>query len=1532
MALSNDEGETLELVNAARVKAYTDNLAPAIGLRGCDDCEGLDEALGETYTNPTDDFAPWYDPTDPATADFYGVYPLAFDGIDDSTRSIESAELIGDGSVVVNSRFTGKDIRVSGVAFAKDEAALNAGVSWLNSALNGTEEGRCFGDRLNLYSSCPAIEVLPPDFAEPYTLDQGTPSRMNLIRDPRATDATKWNGTFGTGGAGTETMVGGAGDGPVLPDGTQPTTYARYTWTTGNTGGSPVAGYTSIATDPPPLPGPFPAGTPFAAAIYVRPSVAVPTAFPYVSQQVGGADGPNVNLPSQALPANVWTRIGGTDQFTVVAETVNSHGVVLSAFDMPVGETLDVVAAMVTPYETTLGDYFDGYTTDAGGFVYGWVGETDASESVEIPEGDIDAEAAQWTTTSGTIEGTADGVDFNWDPSDYEKVACREVTGLIPGEQYQLRLRLAAYGDYYVSVGPDCVERYENLFTDPRLTATVMSTNGATVVDTRPSSGAPDGGSYFNRLVVASNTSSPMTMPMSPTGTSATPVVDSQQYTASWYESGAPDTGSALILDGVSPGRASTPDTAVLDITGDLDVRAHVALDDWASGANQALITKWAAAGTRSYLFQVRFDGRLRLYWSTDGAGAIESAFSTVAVPVTNGEPLWVRATIDVDNGAAGRDITFYTSTDGVTWTQLGSTVTQAGVTSIFSANANVDIGSNTDGTLDRLAGHVFSAEIRNGIAGTVVTNPNFNIQPAGTTSFIDGTGKTWTVTAPGVIGDAPSGGRVDWTWYDNAGAEISSETGSYHGETTGWERFTQTMTAPVGAEFVQVRLVITGFPVAEQEISLAQAQLNRGPTAADYIDGSYPDVRWTGTANDSTSLLEENVDYQTIFGWGTAHDPPTEPTVLDFVARSDSTFISIQPTDRGSILPTLDLLVEDALIRRVARPGVISFGTGDDAVPPSDGWTHLAPAGMEVTWYLNGTSVHTIARNPSGGSSSYLSSHGVERTVYGLEVGSRYRLMVEFDTSWAETDADPQAALIPIIDISNASGIVQTYEDDNLGTFQYFRVVEFSATATSAVLFFHPSATLSLGSFGSVSWLFHEYMVEEILEADETPPSAGRTQERTMYEVKASQGPILTNVRTSPCGVMGQITYSLRAGNPFKYRSPVFAGGLPSGVSQVVADVPCSADGLAQVINFAYNPSLETNAVDWSASGTSVTSGRTNVFGGYIGDYLFQATAVPGVGRVDSITMDYSTATAASGPVPEGGQEITLSFYVRTMDEDSLGTYEWTIDVTMDGFAPIPYTGSIEVSVAETWYRVEHTFTLPDNIDLDTIEASIFLPTAVLTGGEMHVDALMIQSGGVATDPFDETFPDAVWSGTANQSALVLTPMEEDLSADPDCPTPPAPPAPPTIDEDCITDPSSYTRTVVEIPDDTVPRNLTAYPVITLVAGSADVRQARIRFWENPSNLTIDQLDPCSYDGEIIVSYLASGATMVIDGVLREATVSKPGFADQNANHVLYGPDGGPVDWPELTGGIPYLVTLELDSTATYSDTLMTVNLVVRD
>lgn len=1322
MALANDAGETIELVNAARVKAYTDNLAPSIGLRGCDDCEGLDAALGETYTNPTDDFAPWYDPTDAATAGFYGVYPLAFEGIDDSTRSIVSEELTGDGSVVVGSRFTGKDIRVTGVAFAADEASLYAGVSWLDNALNGTEDGRCFGDRLNLYSSCPAVETFPPDFATPYTL---------------------------------------------------------------------------------------------------------------------------VNPPSAA-------------------------------------------------------------------------------------------ELAAWTTTSGTITGDANGVNFLWTTSDGLKTACRGITGLIPGEQYQLRLRLETFGDYFVSVGPACAERYENLFPDPRLTATTMTTNGATVVDTRPSTGAPDGGSYFNRLVVAANTSTPMTMPLSGTGTSASPVVESNQYTASWYEKDVLSNGTAMILDGAPMAHAWTPDAASLDIVGDLDLRAHIAPQDWTPAARRAIVAKWNTTGNqRSYILRLNTTGTLSLFWSTNGTATM-SATSTVAPTVVNREPLWVRATLDVNNGAAGNDVIFYTSTDGSTWTQLGATVTQAGVTSIFAGTARLTVGAHDDGASERLMGSVFAARVRNGIAGPVVANPDFNAQAAGTTSFVDAAGLTWTLQPTAVIGEAPAGARVDWTWYDGTGAVISSETGTPHtGAAAGWNRFTQTMTAPATAAYVQVSLVRTGYAAVGEEITLAQAQLNRGSTALDYIDGDYPDANWEGTPNASSSLVEENVDYETIFGWATDHNPPTEPTVLDFIPRDSTVYLSIQPTDTEVATPTLNLQVQQASVRRIAHPGVVAFGTGDDAVPPSDGWTHLAPATMSVTWTLDARAVSTLGRAPAGSALTYTTAHGVQRTLYGLNIGSRYRLMVEFQAHYTVTGVSASLALAPVIDVGNASAVVTTYSNDNVGTFQYFRVVEFTATATSSSLLFHPTSNLSLGSSGSVTWQFDEYMVEEILDTDTTPPQAGRFQERTMYEVKASQGPILTNVRTSPCGVMGQITYSLRAGNPFKYRSPVFAGGLPAGPSETVVDVTCS-DGLPQIVNFMYNPSVETNATNWVAAGTGVTQARTASATAIVGGFLFRATAPNTVGNsLDTVTVTYLTATAATGPTPQPGETLTVSMYVRAITSGGLlqtGLYPYTVFITMSGFPSISINGSVNVVAGDTWYRLDETFTLPLNVALTSVDVQVATPVAYTQGGGLETDGFMLQRGTTATTVFDETDPNAVWSGTANASAVLLNQVPTDISADPDCPTPPTPPGPPTIDEDCITQPDSYSRTVVEIPDDTVPRNLTAYPVITLVAGSADVRQARIRFWENPSNLTIDQLDPCAYVGEIIVSYLAAGATMVIDGVLHEATISLPGYPDQNANHVLYGPDGGPVFWPELSGGIPYLVTLELDSSAPYTDTLMTIDLVVRD
>lgn len=1310
MALSNEDGETIELVNAARVKAYTDNLAPSIGLRGCDDCEGLDEALSETYTNPVTDNAPWYDPTDPATGDFYGVYPLAFEGIDDSTRSIETAELTGDGSVVVNSRFTGKDIRVSGVAFAKDEAALYAGVSWMDNALNGTEEGRCFGDRLNLYSSCPPVQVLAPDFAEPYEMEIGTPVQTNYITDPRATNAARWVALGGV--AATEAIIMGAVDGPLLPDGTQSPSYARYTINT-PVAGNALFGFDSGAGGIVPT---VTAGTSIVVAIYVRSSLAVSNISVRKDGLLAGAgSGAAQGGTSSSLPANTWQRRtavisnnGDFDQIRVTAQ--------FPAGSQTAGQVVEVTAAFFV-LDTVVPDHFDGDTLGDVNFVYGWVGAQSDSYSVKIPAASMIAETAQWTTTSGTITGTGDGVEFDWVAGDPEKVACREITGLIPGEQYQLRMRVENFGDYWVSLGDGCAERFVNLAPDPRLTATVLGASG-TFVDTRPATGAPDGGSYFRREQIVPGGS--VTMWLSQSGTAAMPVKEGRSYTTSFYA-------------------------------------------------------------------------------RKSGTGG----------PAT----------------------------------------------------------------------------------------------------------------------------RVDWVWYDAAGALISSVNSSSASVTATWTRFERTQVAPAGAAFLRSVLVWTGVPIAGQLLDFAQAMVQVGSTATDYFDGNYPNADWAGAANASISTFEQYVDYETVAGWSS--DPPTEPIVLDFIPRTDSIFLSITPTDQNTFTPTLELLVEEVLVRRVARPGVVAFGAGNEFVPPSDGWTHLAPATATVTWITGAAveydAVRTDMRAPSGSALTYTTAHGIQRTLYGLQPGSRYRMMIEFDASWAPTDVAPLQSVNPVVDISNSSTVVTTYTDDL--SMQYFWVVEFTALATSSSVLFHPTANLALGSSAFVTWSIDQFMVEEILETDTSIPQPGRDQERTMYEVKASQGPILTNVRTSPCGVMGQISYSLRAGNPFKYRPPIFAGGLPAGASQTVVDVPCE-NGLQQIVNFAYNPSVETNATDWSVGGTGVFSGtRTASATAQVGGFVWRGAATNSPGNeVTRLSATWLASSVTSGPIPLPGDQLTVSIYVRATALAWVGTYTWEIEVVLPSFPSVYYNGSTVITAADTWHRIVQTITLPNNVAPSAIATNVFSPTAFTQGGGFDIDGLMIQRGAVATEAFDETFTNAEWSGTANSSALLLTQTVEDVSTDPDCPVLPTPPAPPSIDETCVAAPTTYTRTVVEISEDTVPRNLTAYPRITLVAGSAAVRQARIRFWENPDDVTIDELDPCSYDGEIIVSYLADGATMVIDGVLREATVSKPGFADVNANHVLYGADGGPVDWPELSGGIPYLVTLELDSTAPYTDTLMTVDLVVRD
>lgn len=180
-----------------------------------------------------------------------------------------------------------------------------------------------------------------------------------------------------------------------------------------------------------------------------------------------------------------------------------------------------------------------------------------------------------------------------------------------------------------------------------------------------------------------------------------------------------------------------TADANGLDITGDIDIVARLSMTDWTPAAESTIVAK-DATGQRSYRLYVTTAGALTLAWTTDGSTVLSQASSVPAF--TNGTTYWVRATLDVNDGAAGRNVTFYTAADQemepLNWTLL-STHTTAGTTSIYSGTSRLEIGSRNGGGTTNLAGDIYRVIIRNGIDGTVVADCDVaDVVAAGDTSW----------------------------------------------------------------------------------------------------------------------------------------------------------------------------------------------------------------------------------------------------------------------------------------------------------------------------------------------------------------------------------------------------------------------------------------------------------------------------------------------------------------------------------------------------------------------------------------------------------------------------------------------------------------------------------------------------------------------------------------------------------------------------------------------------------------------------
>lgn len=326
------------------------------------------------------------------------------------------------------------------------------------------------------------------------------------------------------------------------------------------------------------------------------------------------------------------------------------------------------------------------------------------------------------------------------------------------------------------------------------------------------------------------------------------PDVDTGTPIRLWAEGAVP----AAVLR--APGdMVTTPDHADFDVTGPLDLRAYIEPDQWANpstpGDSEAgrapLIRRWDDT-ERSWIWSLQSLGRTGLWWSEDGtagiAGPIDSAIWAAD------RPTWVGVVIDPDNGADGVDITRYIwhgpgdpPADITTWDTFG-TATRAGASSFHAGTSSVALGGPwTTGDDLMFRGRFLAAEIRDGVNGTIIADPDFT-DPAdiGAATVTDSTGKVWTLQGGAEITTrrVKFAGTIDgiyptWPYGDNNSAGSTPSESRVHIDCAGPMRRLDQGAKPI-------RSTLYRGVIASQNIGsiLAYWPCEEGPAAARFGSG----------------------------------------------------------------------------------------------------------------------------------------------------------------------------------------------------------------------------------------------------------------------------------------------------------------------------------------------------------------------------------------------------------------------------------------------------------------------------------------------------------------------------------------------------------------------------------------------------------------------------------------------------------------------------------------------------------------------
>lgn len=190
---------------------------------------------------------------------------------------------------------------------------------------------------------------------------------------------------------------------------------------------------------------------------------------------------------------------------------------------------------------------------------------------------------------------------------------------------------------------------------------------------------------------------------------------------------------------GVAGNFVSTPSAGVNQITGDIEITCDIRFENL--GTTYFLCSKIAGPSNFAYEFTRDSSNRLVFSFSTTGSNQIDVQ-STVVQPFGIG----VRGFIRVNRNAANGNVAFSTSTDGITYNQLGSVVTST-AGAIFAGTRTLGIGASSAGS-GAILGKIYRVTISNSIGGAPVVdfNPSQYNASVSQTQWTSSTGEIWSI------------------------------------------------------------------------------------------------------------------------------------------------------------------------------------------------------------------------------------------------------------------------------------------------------------------------------------------------------------------------------------------------------------------------------------------------------------------------------------------------------------------------------------------------------------------------------------------------------------------------------------------------------------------------------------------------------------------------------------------------------------------------------------------------------------------